>query len=998
MHGLRLSIKIFLFITIAFSSSANAQATWTLDPFGSEKKPKEYEERKLPSERTGEKKWTKFRKFLQSNTTRYNYYFNADQLLTKVIDYAKDSHKDNYGKLLSFYPYTLEATAAQTVPLDSVIYKSNAGILLHDLRSTFVDDMYLLMGKAYFLKGDIDSAALTFQFINFSLYPRKKGEDDYGRVVGGRESAEEGTLSIANKEKKRTIPKKIFTIPPTRNDALIWLTRSYIEKDAYGDAAGLINILEQDKNLPKRLKDDLAQVKAYWFYRQDRWDSTATYLREALSTAETKQDLARWEYLLAQLYEKTESFDDASNYYAKAAKHTTSPILEIYARLSDAKMLRTGGNIAELDKAIQRLIKMGRKGKYDGYEDAIYYAAAELSMQRPDTANAMGLYAKGLSYSIPSSAYRSNSFVQMGDISYAQRKYASASSFYDSLDLKDPEIAESAADLEIRREVLSRLVETITLIQKEDSLQRIALLSSEERDSYIKKLGRKLRKDNGVKEDNFNDGANVLPNVGTANTQIDLFGDNSKGDWYFYNPASKSRGFNDFKRTWGKRENVDNWRRNAASIGSAVVSAGNPGNMGDPNAPGAVGKDSVMADISNALSNEGLLAGIPLTEEAMASSNAVIAENLIVQARIFQNELSDYPKAIETYEEYLRRFSNGNLAAEANLGLYYCYSKLGNDRLALQYKNAVTNNFAGSKQAVMIQNPGLLQPERKNEAVTRQYAAIYNQFVEGNFEQAIAEKVKADSMYGTNYWTPQLLYIESVYHIKQEDDSSAISVLQNIIKLYPEESLAQKATTMIDVLRRRKEIVAYLTNLEVTRAEEDERIVVSDNFIKPKAQQAQTTIQAKPATTLPQAVATVKTDSTLVTPERLIREDFVLEPNALHYVAMVLDKVDIVYVNEAARALQRYNGESYYTKTLKVDKDTISTEKALVLVGSFTDADAAFKYYQKIRIAAPREVSWLPAEKYSFIILSENNLPVLKKNKNLTGYLKLLNSNYDNAF
>ena len=999
MHARRLSIRIFLFLTIAFSYAAKAQPTWTLDPFGSEKKPVEYEERLLPSEKTGDKKWTWFRKLVQSNTTRYNFYFNADRLLTQVIDYAKDTHKDNYSQLLSFYPYTLENTAAQTTPLDSVIYKANAGILLHDLRSSFVDDMYLLMGKAYFLKNDIDSAALTFQFINYNLHPRKKGEDDFGRVVGSNNTAEKGTLSIANKEKKRTITKKIFTIPPARNDALVWLTRSYIEKEAFGDAAGLISILEQDRNMPKRLQDDLAQVKAYWFYSQQRWDSTATYLREALSTAQTKQDQARWEYLLAQLYEKTDAFEEASSFYNKAAKHTTSPVLEIYARLSDAKMLRQGGNLAELDKAIQRLIKMGRRDKYDGYEDAIFYAAAQLSMQRPDTANAMGLYGKGLSYYIPSSGYRNTSYVQMGDISYAQRNYVQASSFYDSLNLEAPEIKEFAADLETRREVLSRLVETISFIQKEDSLQRIALLSREERDDYIKKLGRKLRKENGQKETEvLSNGAIGLPNIGAPNTQINLFEDNNKGDWYFYNSAAKGKGFVDFKRSWGKRDNKDNWRRSAASF-AAVASAGQVGNMGDPDAPEKEDKKGGdESKIANPYSTEALLAGLPFTEEAMLKSNGIIADNLILEAKIFQNELDDYPKAIETYLDYLRRFPNGDQAAEANLGLYYCYSKTGNVGLAEKYKNAVTNNFAGSKQAVMIQNPGLLQPERKNEAVTKQYAAIYNQFVEGNFKQALADKKKADSVYGTNYWTPQLLYIESIYHIKQEDDSAAILVLQDIIDLYPKEGLAEKAATMIDVLGRRKEIVAYLTNLEVTRAKEDARIVVSDNIIKPQTEKPNSTVGKKPLPTLPSAVSTIKTDSSFTAPEKYVREDFVLEPNASHYVAMVLSKVDIVYVNEAAVALKRYNSGGYYTKDLKVDKDTLDKDRALVLVGKFTDAKAAFDYYLKIKAAAPREVSWLPAEKYSFIILSENNLPVLKKNKNLPVYLMLLNANYDNKF
>lgn len=35
----------------------------------------------------------------------------------------------------------------------------------------------------------------------------------------------------------------------------------------------------------------------------------------------------------------------------------------------------------------------------------------------------------------------------------------------------------------------------------------------------------------------------------------------STGDFYFYNPLLKSKGFTEFKRVWGTRKLEDNWRR-----------------------------------------------------------------------------------------------------------------------------------------------------------------------------------------------------------------------------------------------------------------------------------------------------------------------------------------------------------------------------------------------------------------------------------------------------
>jgi hypothetical protein len=65
---------------------------------------------------------------------------------------------------------------------------------------------------------------------------------------------------------------------PSRNDALVWLARTFTAQEQYGDAAGLINILRNDRNLPARLKNDLEEVTAYWFFAQNSYDSAAVHL------------------------------------------------------------------------------------------------------------------------------------------------------------------------------------------------------------------------------------------------------------------------------------------------------------------------------------------------------------------------------------------------------------------------------------------------------------------------------------------------------------------------------------------------------------------------------------------------------------------------------------------------------------------------------------------------------------------------------------------------
>lgn len=973
---------LFLFLTLSgclIAPALLAQPTWTLDPFGKEKKPKQFEERKLGSEKTAEKKFTKPRNFIQNTVTHYNYYFNANNKVNTVLERARLSQKDDFTKLLSFYPYSLENTSSQKQELDSVIYKCTAGILLHDLRNDWIDNLYLLIGKAYFYRKDFDSAANTFQFINYNLFPRKKKEDD-AKVVGTNDASTASNISIANKE-KLNILQKFASLPPSRNDALIWLAKTLTEQDELGEAAGLINTLHNDVNLPKRLKNDLEEVYAYWFYKQGIYDSAATHLEKGLSNAENKQDQARGEFLLAQLYEMSGHYDKASDYYAKSSKHTIDPIMDIFARLNDAKMMRGTGDIKELDKAVDNLSKMARKDKYDSYRDIIYYSAGQLSLQKPDTAVATDFFLKSLKYNETNIPYKNKAFLQLADIAYKRKQYKEAFSWYDSLQSGDTTLAARLAEIQSRRNALSKIVASLFIIEREDSLQRIAAMPETEREAFVKKILRKLRKEKGLKEDAGNTGNEPITFANNNNQPLDLFSGNTKGEWYFYNTSLKSRGFNEFKSKWGNRSNVDNWRRKAA----ADKQIGNVNNGNPDEKPVLGGDKKIPNETAPELSLDGLLAGLPTTPEKMGLSHDMISGNLLEMARTYQNELEDYEMAAHWYEVYLERYPDKLIDGEVYLGLYYCYTKLGNKTRADYYKNLLNTKFKDTKFGKMANNPASLDPKKANPEATKKYEGIYTLFIEGKFEEAIMQKKGADSIYGNNFWTPQLLYIEAVYHIREKNDSLAMISLNNIIKLYPKNPLKDKAENLLSVIKRRSEIEAYLTSLQVTRAEENKIIIPED---KPVAK----TQPVTPPVTAPTTPVTVP-----VTPPATAGA-YTLNPAAVHLVVMILDKVDGVYVTESKNAFERYNRTNYYSTPITITKEPMSGDINLLTFASFANAEEALAYYDKVKRAAPREVSWLPAAKYSFVIITDENLQVLKTTKNIADYKKLLNTQYPNRF
>ena len=1000
-----LSVLLFFFFLLPEVYAQLGKITFDLK----KDKPEKFKNKTLKSEKTGEKKFTLPRRFIQNTVSHYNYFFNANNKINSVIERARMANKDNYAALLSFYSFSLTTTASQSNELDSVLLKATAGILLHDLRSDWVDNLYLLIGKAYYLRKDFDSASMTFQFINYNLFPRKKKTEDDQLIVGSNENASNHALSISSKE-NRNIINKAFARPPSRNDALVWQTRTLIEMGEFSDAAGLINTLLNDQLFPERLHTSLEEMQGYWFFKQQMYDSAVAHMVNALPNAMDVEDKARREYLIAQIYEMNNQQDTASDYYDKAIKHTTDPLMDIYANLNKAKMLKSK-DPAEIERSIIRLLRMSKKDKFEPYRDIVFYSAAQLALEIPDTAAAVSFFKRSISYNDANLPVKNKSFLILAEIRYQQKNYKEAFAFYDSLQLSDTTLGD-ITKIQARRNALKQVVMHINIIEREDSLQMIAALSPADRDAFLKKLSKKLKKERGIKDEDVDYTNPAADFFNTKNQSADIFSNNeTKGDWYFYNTSVKAKGYNEFKRVWGKRQNVDNWRRVSTS-GQNLVSTKNQGGELVSSNPGLVSQDidplTPVQELNDAntplpvnyqenISLEGLLASVPLTKPLIDTSNSKIAISLFQLGKNYQNLLEDYEAAIETYQRSLKRFPDSLYNGELYLNLSYCYNKVGNLAQANFYKNLVLNNFAKSKFADYILHPEKFNLSKKDTAAESRYNKIYNLFIEGNFEEANKQKYLADSLYGVSYWSPQLLYIESVYYIHERKDSVAINILNQIISKYPASPLNEKSETMINVLSRRDSTENYLTNLHVERAKEDSQIVVFDDT------RISTNIPLPSNNNVEKKIETVTPEKAVINPEKQLpppvsNATFTFDPNVPQYVVMILNKVDPVYSSEARNAFTRYNGEKFYVLNLQITKDTLDKDRTLLIFSQFINADAAINYRDKIKRDASGEVSWLPSEKYSFYIISNTNLELLKENKNLQSYIELLNKKYPGKF
>ena len=209
------------------------------------------------NEKMLKKRWSVPRQIVQNTFTRYNYYFNTERKMEEALANMQRARKENYDSLLALFPYNPDRDSAlMAADMDSIIQKSSIGIQIHDPRTKWGDDLYLLMGQAYYYKGGYEEAATSFKYI-VSLRDKKKKGNSSNRVSSRSNKGQ----SIAQAENKSML--SFVQHRSAHNEAILWLARTYTQSQKPGSAESVLDLLDTDPNFPKALKGRLALERSY---------------------------------------------------------------------------------------------------------------------------------------------------------------------------------------------------------------------------------------------------------------------------------------------------------------------------------------------------------------------------------------------------------------------------------------------------------------------------------------------------------------------------------------------------------------------------------------------------------------------------------------------------------------------------------------------------------------------------------------------------------------
>jgi tetratricopeptide (TPR) repeat protein len=735
-------------------------------------------------------------RFYQGLTSRYNIYFNGNESFKAGVSKVNAGYKDDFSGLLRVFEYSDPTTSSMcSADMQRAIQKASKVISLKSITAKpktkknavpnekdeaflnrkeyndWVDDCYLLMGKARLYTRDYEQAKSTLDF-NIST-------------------------SVDNK---------------IRNESTIWLARIYNETGIYNESFRILNELDITKDFSSELLGLYYTTLSDLHIKQNKYPEAVASLENALKYISGKRNRYRLTYLSAQIYEKTGDGKLATQRYQEVVKMNPPYEVEFNARINLAGVFDvTSGNPEYIKKELEKML---RDSKNKEFRDQIYFALGNLARREGKETEAVNYFKKSAAASTQNLNQKGRSYLAIAQYYYSKPDYMNAGKYYDStvyaIDPKYPDYSSISS----RSRNLNALVKQLTIIENEDSLQHVAKLSETERNSIVASIIDRVKKEaTSIKPgDNNTDRYNMgqyYENQRRFEGNI-----NQEGKWYFYNQSAMTFGRTEFRRRWGDRKLEDNWRRsNKASVTTGQA----PGNQDENN---LVKKDTSAAANDNK-NPQYYLRNLPMTDSMVTVSNEKIANAYLEAGKIYNERISDKAKAVESFETLLKRFPGSDLEPEV---FYYTFLVLKeeNSTKAESFRQRLLEKYPVSEFARILSDPDYYK--KKSEELKKTeflYNEAYNAYAAENFNRSIALCDSALKIYPKHELTPKFLLLRAYCTARISDERKFKEELASLIKLWPRTPESLKAA----------DIISYL-NLRVPELKvEEEKQIASEIYV-----------------------------------------------------------------------------------------------------------------------------------------------------------------------
>ena len=865
-------------------------------------------------------------------TARYNGYHNARVIMGETMQSYRESTTEDFTKLLplDLYPSKEDVPSIQE-PYETAFEKCEKVIFRHSMPNAaenknkniehcrWIDDNWFVIGEIHFTRREYVKAEEIFKFIQESpLYA------DQERVHEARIWLAKTYIAQGNfPEAKRYLvmcDQRMEIAEDAKKEKKQKESKLQKQRRKKQEAKDKKNGVKKPVPFPKDLKDDLELVHAEFHIAKKEYKKAIEHLELGIDLTKKKKTKARYQFVLAQLYQIMGDGDKASENFSKVVKSPASYEMRFQAQIQKA-LSATGGSIV-LRKELNKMLKDPKNMEY---KDQIYFALAEIEMKEGMVDEAKNNYSRSAFYSVKNNRQKGVSYLKLGDLHFDEKDYLSAQKYYDSCVQVLPEEYEDYEKVKAKAEGLSGLVVHYETYVHEDSVQKKAQMSPEDLDKYLEKTLKKILADEEKRKEE--EARKLIAQQNRIKNSGASSGSGSK--WYFYNQKVSGSGFNDFRALWGQRINEDNWRRTNKTSYSTE-------NSDDPEF-----EDSLVVEIqADSLTVDILKAGLPLTPEAMDSSNNRLMNSLYMLGIIYKETLKEEKEAINYFEKCVNRGVEHPRVLPALYQLYLIANKKGSPQKE-GYKDQILKKYPDSEIAEILRDPDYLKKKQeKDKEALNEYSATLEDYSYRRYGKVLTKCNQVIAYDSTNQYINKY-YLLKAFSVGKTDpgNKSAIkSPLESLYALSPASEEGIQAKKYLDLLAAGTQIVK------------------PDTVTAPKS-------------------------------------PFTYDENLEHYFVLVFPN-DAGNINATKIQIANFNKDFYKSKGLQTTTAVMGAENQVLIVRKFANQADAVDYKTGFTSASARPTLGRIPVTFDHFLINSSNFTILFNSMDIKAYQSFYKEKY----
>lgn len=881
------------------------------------------------------KKWSLPRRITQNTFTRYNYYYNANLKMEEARQNMLRASQDNYDTLLRLFPFDPNVDSAKLASdMDTVLSKAAVGIQIHDPRSKWQDDLYLLVGEAYYYKADYENAGAAFKQIIVSDEKQRKQKSKKQNKNHRNEENKQQAFSVAPKKGIAGLLQHV----PAKNEAMLWLARVLVQSDKEGQAQSLLDMLRNDANFPDKMKGRLALEQAFIDLKRSDYKNAIP----SLKIVSADDNMPKWQrqragFMIGQLYDNGRQPDSANEYFRKILALHPPIQMDFYARKQIAfNEINSNGHA---DNSVALLSDLAKDGKYKPFYDQIYYGLALAAQKENKADEAMADFRKSLSYGRNNPKQMGLTYTAIGDAFYNQRAYLPAKKAYDSaaIMLGNYQAMPEYKKAMLRGSSLAQIAGPAQTVAQQDSLLHLSALSESAQRALIRKYIRQLAK---AKQDSIFLAQNATAAPAESNNLP--MTPPTTSTWYFSNSSRVNSGKIAFQQKWGGRKLADNWRLSSSQFNNANASV-----QQDGSEPG--GDDLGLPD------EEVLYAAIPHTPEEIQSAKQALEEALFSLGKDYYTYLEDFKNAENTFDTLEQKFPNNPHQAEVLYLRYLMGMRNSQNADAERYLNQLKSRFPDSEWAKLLEssseNDSSATVAQKTgsakQSIDSYYDETYNMLLNKQYALVLDRAGSFSKLYpvpGT--YANKFSLLKAVALVGSGKYQSADSLLNRFIAQNGKDSLSQWA----------RDIKKY----------------IQEHYSEPILTTGKDTLGAGALKTLPAA-------------------NFTYDAGAQHLIIITAPADMRIFALKSG--LRDFNMMRAGSDNISVSMTTLNPDNNMVVVQQFNNLQDAQKYYQDI-LKNKTLFKEYTQKDYHLLLISRSNYNILMTQRSLEKYLTFYGQHY----